>query len=77
MLISVFIVVIVKFFSLCLVNVFRLEDTLINLYLSGYSNQAIDGGDDGTRPLKMDEGDNSELQADGVYFSFCLIIVAS
>ncbi|PON96696.1 G-patch domain containing protein [Trema orientale] len=42
-----------------------LEDTLIDLYLSGYSNKAINTGDDHVEtPLEMEEGDNIEFQTD-------------
>ncbi|KAL5577689.1 hypothetical protein UlMin_019388 [Ulmus minor] len=42
-----------------------LEDTLIELYLSGYSNQDIKVTDDVTTPLQMDECEKLELPSDG------------
>ncbi|KAF3437483.1 hypothetical protein FNV43_RR20236 [Rhamnella rubrinervis] len=41
-----------------------LEDTLINLYLSGYSNPEVNAADDVTMPLKMDEVDTFKCPAD-------------
>ncbi|KAL5544616.1 hypothetical protein UlMin_008400 [Ulmus minor] len=42
-----------------------LEDTLIELYLSGYSNQDVKVTDDVTTPLQMDECEKLELPSDG------------
>uniref|UniRef100_A0A803QYT4 G-patch domain-containing protein n=1 Tax=Cannabis sativa TaxID=3483 RepID=A0A803QYT4_CANSA len=41
-----------------------LEETLIDLYLSGYSNQAVNAGDDDDLKLATKETDNIEFQAD-------------
>ena len=43
-----------------------LEDTLIELYLSGYSNQDIKVTNDVTKPLQMDECEKLELPFDGL-----------
>ncbi|KAL6318570.1 hypothetical protein AAG906_000648 [Vitis piasezkii] len=42
-----------------------LEDTLIDLYLSGYSTTAINATDEVRMPLETDEGDNFKLSAHG------------
>jgi len=54
----------------------RLEDTLIDLYLSGYKNIAVSEADGVTVPLETDDRYNS-LAADGLYitsiFFFCYV----
>lgn len=42
-----------------------LEDTLIDLYLSGYSIRSINDSDDVTMHLEKDDGDNFNMTADG------------
>lgn len=47
----------------------RLEDTLIDLYLSGYSNKEVHDGADKTTSSKANEVEMLEFQADGLSFS--------
>lgn len=56
------------FFQTVVINCFfRLEDTLIDLYLSGYSNQAVEAGDDDVKaPLETEDADKFEFPADGL-----------
>jgi len=54
----------------------RLEDTLIDLYLSGYKNIAVSEADGVTVPLETDDRYHS-LAADGVYITsiiFCYVV---
>ncbi|KAI4343720.1 hypothetical protein L6164_011036 [Bauhinia variegata] len=45
-----------------------LEETLIDLYLSGYKKSSVCATDDAmTMPLEIDDGDNSKLIADDTY----------
>jgi len=53
----------------------RLEDTLIDLYLSGYKNIAESEADGVTVPVETDDGYN--LAADGSYITsiiFCYVV---
>lgn len=47
----------------------RLEDTLIDLYLSGYNNIALSAADTVTLPLETD-GYNSTLEANGLFLAY-------
>ncbi|KAJ1385064.1 G-patch domain [Sesbania bispinosa] len=47
-----------------------LEDTLIDLYLSGYNNIAVSTADTATVPLETDNGYNSKLAADAYHNTF-------
>ncbi|KAJ1378190.1 G-patch domain [Sesbania bispinosa] len=47
-----------------------LEDTLIDLYLSGYNNIAVSTADTATVPLETDYGYNSKLAADAYHNTY-------
>uniref|UniRef100_A0A5B6YUU9 OCRE domain-containing protein n=1 Tax=Davidia involucrata TaxID=16924 RepID=A0A5B6YUU9_DAVIN len=51
-----------------------LEDTLIDLYLSGYSNQATNVAHDMRMPVEADDGDNLNLSADGLSQIFLYLL---
>lgn len=44
----------------------RLEDTLIELYLSGYSNEAQNAASDVAMPMETDHMDSENLSVDGL-----------
>lgn len=63
---------------------FRLEETLIDLYLSGY-NGPVDADNGAVMPLETVEGDNFKFSVDGLsqlifaffYQNFCVLIVGA
>jgi len=58
-----------KFLKLIILLTNRLEDTLIDLYLSGYNNIAVSAADTVTDPVETD-GYNFTLEADGLFLTY-------
>lgn len=51
----------------------RLEDTLIDLYLSGYNNVALSAADTVTVPMETD-GYDSTLEANGLFITYMTFV---
>lgn len=63
-----------KFLKLIILLTNRLEDTLIDLYLSGYNNIAVSAADTVTDPVETN-GYNFTLETDGLFLTYVTFLL--